>query len=173
MYAITEYAQKIIEGQSFKNPIDFLDEILPKVYDYAKRITDNPNLRKTFALNALVSVDNALWLLFSEENGFKTFDQMIPKDYKKSFSNRHKNAAAIPLMAYNIPIKEISDAAKEGYFFMKIKIGQPGTQQEMLKKDKARLSASKAIEILEQNMQKMVSCPTILTLMGVMKKELC
>ena len=141
MYAITEYAHKIIEGQSFKNPIDFLDEILPKVYNYAKRITDNPNLRKTFALNALVSVDNALWLLFSEENGFKTFDQMIPKDYKKSFSNRHKNAAAIPLMAYNIPIKEISDAAKEGYFFMKIKIGQPGTQQEMLKKDKARLSA--------------------------------
>ena len=67
MYAITEYAHKIIEGQSFKNPIDFLDEILPKVYDYAKRITDNPNLRKTFALNALVSVDNALWLLFSEE----------------------------------------------------------------------------------------------------------
>ena len=29
----------------------------------------------------------------------------------------------------------------QGYFFMKIKIGQPGTQEEMLNKDKARLSA--------------------------------
>ena len=30
---------------------------------------------------------------------------------------------------------------ENGYFFMKIKIGQPGSQQEMLDKDRARLSA--------------------------------
>jgi L-alanine-DL-glutamate epimerase-like enolase superfamily enzyme len=50
-------------------------------------------------------------------------------------------AAAIPLMAYNIPISEIKAAVDQGYFFMKIKIGQPGTQEEMLEKDKARLTA--------------------------------
>ena len=44
-------------------------------------------------------------------------------------------------MAYNIPINEISEAVDQGYFFMKIKIGQPGTHKEMLEKDKARLSA--------------------------------
>ncbi len=44
-------------------------------------------------------------------------------------------------MAYSIPIEEITEAVDQGYFFMKIKIGQPGTQQEMLEKDKARLSA--------------------------------
>jgi L-alanine-DL-glutamate epimerase-like enolase superfamily enzyme len=44
-------------------------------------------------------------------------------------------------MAYSIPIDEITQAVDQGYFFMKIKIGQPGTQQEMLKKDMARLSA--------------------------------
>jgi L-alanine-DL-glutamate epimerase-like enolase superfamily enzyme len=44
-------------------------------------------------------------------------------------------------MAYAIPITEIKAAVEEGYFFMKIKIGQPGTQEEMLAKDMDRLSA--------------------------------
>ena len=44
-------------------------------------------------------------------------------------------------MAYNIPVNEIVAAVDSGYFFMKIKIGQPGTQDEMLEKDKARLTA--------------------------------
>jgi L-alanine-DL-glutamate epimerase-like enolase superfamily enzyme len=44
-------------------------------------------------------------------------------------------------MSYGIPIEEIKEAAEQGYFFMKIKIGQPGTQSEMLEKDKARLTA--------------------------------
>ena len=44
-------------------------------------------------------------------------------------------------MAYGIPIDELKAAVEAGYFFMKIKIGQPGTQAEMLEKDKARISA--------------------------------
>jgi L-alanine-DL-glutamate epimerase-like enolase superfamily enzyme len=53
-------------------------------------------------------------------------------------------------MAYTIPISEIRQAAEQGYFFMKIKIGQPGTQEEMLEKDKARLSEiHKAIGTME------------------------
>jgi L-alanine-DL-glutamate epimerase-like enolase superfamily enzyme len=43
-------------------------------------------------------------------------------------------------MAYSIPVSEIKQAVEDGYFFMKIKIGQPGTQEEMLEKDKARLT---------------------------------
>lgn len=141
MYAITERAQQMIKGQSFTSPVNLLDDILDEVYKYAKKVTSNPHLRKTFALNALVGVDNAVWLLYAKENGFETFDEMIPLAYKPSLSHNHKKAAAIPLMAYNIPISEIKDAVEQGYFFMKIKIGQPGTQQEMLEKDKARLSA--------------------------------
>lgn len=141
MYAITEKAQQIIKGESFTNPIELIDNLLPEVYDYAKKVTSNPHLRKTFALNALVGVDNALWLLYAQENGFNSFDEIIPDFYKPSLSNHHKNVAAIPLMAYNIPIEEIKQAVDQGYFFMKIKIGQPGTQDQMLEKDKARLSA--------------------------------
>lgn len=141
MYAMTERALKIIEGMSFSDPIALLEEILPEVYQYGKTVTGNPDLRKTFALNALVGIDNAVWLLYAAENGITNFDDLIPAAYKPALSSHHEKVASIPLMAYNIPIEEIKAAADQGYFFMKIKIGQPGTQEEMLEKDKARLSA--------------------------------
>lgn len=141
MFALTERALQIIKGQSFTTPVDLLDNILPEVYAYGQKITSNLQLRKTFALNALVGADNAAWLLYAAENGFKTFDEMIPGKYKPALSNHHAQVAAIPLMAYSIPISEIQAATEQGYFFMKIKIGQPGTQEEMLEKDKARLTA--------------------------------
>lgn len=141
MYAMTERAMQIINGQTFTNPVDLLDSVYPEIYEFGKKITSNPGLRKTFALNALVAVDNAAWLLYKKENNIRTFDEMIPAKYKPALSHRHKSVAGIPLMAYTIPIEEIKAAADQGYFFMKIKIGQPGTQDEMLEKDKARLSA--------------------------------
>lgn len=141
MYALSERALQMAKGQSFTTPVELLENILPEVYEYGQKITANPHLRKTFALNALVGLDNASWLLYAKENGIDTFDEMIPEAYRPALSSQHKEAAAIPLMAYTIPIEEIKTAVNEGYFFMKIKIGQPGTQEEMLEKDKARLSA--------------------------------
>src|SRR5690606_27693232 len=38
-------------------------------------------------------------------------------------------------------VSEIDAAVREGYFFMKMKIGQPGSQEEMLEKDKAHITA--------------------------------
>ncbi len=141
MFALTEYALQLVKGKSFTTPIDLLDFILDDVYEYGKKISGNAELRKTFALNALVGIDNAAWLLYAAENGMTSFDEMIPADYKPALSYRHEHVASIPLMAYAIPVEEIKAVVEEGYFFMKIKIGQPGTQEEMLEKDKARLSA--------------------------------
>ena len=150
MYNISERALQICRGLSFESPIDLLEDILDEVYEYGKTITGNPNLRKTFALNALVGVDNAAWLLHAAENGIDNFDDMIPEAYRPALSHHHKQVASIPLMAYSIPISEIKQAADDGYFFMKIKIGQPGTQEEMLRKDMDRLSAiHKAIGHME------------------------
>ena len=141
MYSMSERALQICKGLSFDSPLDLLEEILEEVYDYGKDITGNPDLRKTFALNALVGVDNAAWLLHAEENGIDNFDDLIPAAYRPALSHHHKEVASIPLMAYSIPIDEIVEAVDQGYFFMKIKIGQPGTQEEMLRKDMERLSA--------------------------------
>jgi len=139
MYLMLEYALRKTKGAEFKNPIELMENLLPGTYRYGKKITQNKNLRKTFALNALVALDNAAWLVYAKENGFKSFDQMIPDAYRDVLSYRHKKVASIPLMAYAIPISEITKAVDDGYFFLKIKIGQPGTQDEMLNKDKKRV----------------------------------
>jgi L-alanine-DL-glutamate epimerase-like enolase superfamily enzyme len=140
MYLMTERAMQMVKGQKFSSPVELLDNILEEVYDYGVKISGRANLRKTFALNALVGLDNAAWLLYAAENGITNFDDLIPGEYRPALSHHHEKVASIPLMAYTIPIDEIRQAADEGYFFMKIKIGQPGTQSAMLEKDKARLT---------------------------------
>ncbi len=141
MYALSEYSLQLIKGRSFNDPVELLDSIFDEVYEYGKKITGKSDLRKTFALNALVGVDNAAWMLYAAENGITNFDDLIPQKYRPALSKHNKVVASIPLMAYSIPVSEIVQAVDSGYFFMKIKIGQPGTQTEMLEKDKERLSA--------------------------------
>jgi len=92
-------------------------------------------LRKTFALNSLVCVDNALWLLYAHQNKIDRFDDLIPKEYQPGLSYRHTKVASIPSFSVGTSIPEIKKAADKGHFIMKLKIGSSGTQQEMLKKD--------------------------------------
>ncbi|MEZ5040669.1 MAG: enolase C-terminal domain-like protein [Saprospiraceae bacterium] len=141
MYAMSERALQMIKGQSFTNPIQLLDDILEEVYAYGKQITLHPNLRKTFALNALVGFDNAAWVLYAKENGLKNFDDLIPASYKPGLSARHAKVVAIPALSYGTPMETIKGMADQGFFIMKIKIGAPGTQAEMLEKDKAFIKA--------------------------------
>lgn len=139
MYSLTERALQLLKNQSFNSPMELIVPLYEEVHEYGKSITLNPDLRKTFALNALVSVDNALWLLYAKENGISSFDELIPVDFKPTFSERHEKLAALPLISYNVTPEELKKEVDLGYFFMKIKIGHPGTQEEMLEKDKKRL----------------------------------
>ena len=141
MYAMSEWAVQQLKGQTFSDPVALLESIRHDVYAYGKKITGHAGLRETFALNALVGVDFAVWQLYAAENGISNFDDLIPAAYRPALAHRHTRAASIPLMAYGIPIDELKAAVEAGYFFMKIKIGQPGTQAEMLEKDMARISA--------------------------------
>lgn len=145
MYALTEQALQLLKNQSYQSPIDLIDRLYTDIYEYGKNITRNPNLRKTFALNALVSVDNALWLLYAKENGIRNFDKLIPQEFHPVLSEKHERLAAIPLISYNVNPTEIKKEVDAGYFFMKIKIGQSGTQTEMLEKDKQRLNEIHAV----------------------------
>jgi len=141
MYAMSERALQMIKGTSFTNPVDLLEHILPEVLAYGQKITGSPELRKTFALNSLVGVDNALWLLYAAENGITNFDDMVPEAYRPGLSARHDKVASIPALGYGTAIEEIKRLADDGYFILKIKIGAPGTQEEMLEKDKAFLNS--------------------------------
>jgi L-alanine-DL-glutamate epimerase-like enolase superfamily enzyme len=141
MYAMTERALRLArEAGPFRTPLDLQDAILDGTHEYGKAVTGRPALRRTFTLNALVPVDNAAWLLYAAANGIADFDTMVPGAFRPALASRHRVVAAIPLMAYAVPVAEIREAAAQGFFFMKIKIGQPGTQEEMLAKDEARLS---------------------------------
>lgn len=141
MFNVSEFALKLIEGQSFTDPVQLLEGIYPEVYAYASKITNLPDLRKTFALNALVCVDNAAWLLYAHEHGIDNFDEMVPDAYKQGLSARHDKVASIPSFATGTSIDELTEATDEGYFILKLKIGAAGTQEEMLEKDKQFLTA--------------------------------
>lgn len=141
MHAMSDRALQIIKGNSFSNPIELLDSLLPEIHAYGKKITGNPDLRKTFALNSLVCVDNAAWLLYAQENKIDNFDDLIPDAYKPGLSYRHEKVASIPSFPVGTAVEKIKAAAEQGYFIMKLKTGSAGTQKEMLEKDMAFLSA--------------------------------
>ncbi len=118
-----------------------VDDLLPEVLAYGKKITGNPDLRTTFALNALVAVDNAAWLLYAHENGLTKFDDMIPAAYRPGLSYHHDKVASIPSFSVGTTAERIKQAADEGYFILKLKTGAAGTQAEMIEKDIAFLTA--------------------------------
>jgi L-alanine-DL-glutamate epimerase-like enolase superfamily enzyme len=144
IYLLTSAALNMSKDVSFETPIDLLDQLLPQVYDYGVRITGRPDLRQTFALNALVAVDNAAWLLYSSEKGISNFDTMVPEAYRSSLSYRHKELANIPLMTYGVALEDIKGAVDDGFFLLKIKIGsdpdKDGDPEKMLAWDMNRLS---------------------------------
>jgi hypothetical protein len=144
MFLATAYGAKLAAEIDWENPIDLLDKILPEVYEYAKKVTRNDALRLTFALNALVALDNAAWLHYSAEKGIDSFDEMIPNDCKHALSSRHGALAAIPLISYNVSKDKIAAILDDGFFFLKIKIGSDpdgdGDREKMLQWDMARLS---------------------------------
>jgi L-alanine-DL-glutamate epimerase-like enolase superfamily enzyme len=139
MYAVTDFALQHACGMQFSTPVELLEAIFDDVADYAQKITGDIELKKSFVLNALVGLDNAAWLLYAAENGFASFDQMIPQDYRRALRHHHPQVAAIPLISYGVPVEEIQKLVQSGYFFIKMKLGQSGTQEEMLQKDKDRL----------------------------------
>lgn len=140
MYNLTNRAIQLINGQSFDSPIHMTDAILKEVHEYGKKITNNPKLRKTFALNALVSVDNAAWLLYAKQNNITSFDDLVPSIYRPGLSYKNTKVASVPAISYSTSESEIAKFGDVGYYVIKIKIGSPGTQQEMLEKDMRRMS---------------------------------
>ena len=63
------------------------------------------------------------------------FDELIPASYQPGLSAKHDKVVAIPALGYGTPIETIKQMADDGFFIMKIKIGAPGDQKEMLEKE--------------------------------------
>ncbi|WP_119078883.1 mandelate racemase/muconate lactonizing enzyme family protein [Chitinophaga alhagiae] len=140
MFALVQETLDIVKATPFTTPIDLQEKILPRVIAAGKEITGRQQLHYNFVLNALVSIDNAAWLLYAAENNCRTFDEMIPAPYRAALGYRNKQIAVLFQVSYNMPVADIVKAVKDGYFIIKIKTGSPGSQEEMLAFDMARLT---------------------------------
>jgi L-alanine-DL-glutamate epimerase-like enolase superfamily enzyme len=149
MYLLTEYALRKAREIPFDTPMELLSELYPLVYAYGKSVTGNPRLRATFALNALVAVDNAAWLLYCRENAIESFDMLIPASMRPALSCRHRKLAAVPLISYGNTPQDAAGMLDQGFFFLKIKIGSDpegdADPEKMLAWDMRRLSAIHAL----------------------------
>ncbi|RPE12959.1 L-alanine-DL-glutamate epimerase [Chitinophaga lutea] len=140
LYVLTNKALELIKSTPFRTPPELLETILPPLTAAAAQLTGrtvNPN----FILNAMVAPDNAAWLLYAAENGFTSFDEMLPDTFRPALRHRNDLIAILYQVSYNMPVADIVQAAKEGFFVFKIKTGHPGRQEDMLRLDMERLSA--------------------------------
>ena len=143
MLLTTQQGLSLLAGRQMASPPQLIKAILPQVYQFACQATAQPGLKETFALNALVSVDLALWQLYARQRSITDMDKLC-RPFTSSFSHRHSKLGVIPLVTYDMPIQQIRQLAQEGHFFFKIKLGQnPGARNdyaEMLAADQARLA---------------------------------
>ncbi|MDD3725666.1 MAG: L-alanine-DL-glutamate epimerase [Candidatus Ratteibacteria bacterium] len=145
MFSVTEYAAGRLKDREIEDPITFLESSVEDIHSYAKKITGKENLRKTFTLNALVALDNALWVLYAKDTGRQDFLEMIPPAYRGPLKYKHSLVACIPLMSYAVPLEDIGKAIDEGFFTLKIKIGsdpdKDGDREKMLRWDTERIKS--------------------------------
>lgn len=140
MYDLVIKSLDHVKKNPFRTPPELLEKILPAVIQEGIKITGKQDLNINFVYNALVGVDNAAWLSYAAENRFNSFEAMIPEQYKKALSHRNKKIAIMYQIPYGMPMEDLKNAVKQGYFVFKIKSGAPGSQSEMIKADIERLS---------------------------------
>jgi L-alanine-DL-glutamate epimerase-like enolase superfamily enzyme len=139
MSLMAEHAVRLLLGRRCTDPIAAIQSILPGVHEYGCTVSGRSELRPTFTLNSCVSLDLALWKLYAETVGSSAFSELIPREYARAFAARQPAVARVPLVTYNLPSRELLELVEEGHFFLKIKIGQAGSQRQMLEKDLERL----------------------------------
>lgn len=130
---------RLREGEEFFHPIDAIQSIVPELHRFGCAVSGRADLRPTFTLNAAVSLDLALWKLYAAQEGLGSFADAIPRAYAGAFPARQHFVARVPLVTYNLPEQELLDLVDQGHFLLKIKVGQAGSQSQMLEKDLTRL----------------------------------
>ncbi|MEC3878317.1 enolase C-terminal domain-like protein [Parapedobacter sp. 10938] len=139
MFLVTNKALELMRQTTFQSPIELLDRIFPVLFEEAKVLTAKADLNPNFVYNALVSADNAIWLVYAAENGYTDYDSMIPETYRPALGYRNDRIGIMFQVSYDMPAEQIMQAVSDGYFIFKIKTGYPGDQKTMLEGDKKRL----------------------------------
>jgi L-alanine-DL-glutamate epimerase and related enzymes of enolase superfamily len=143
MFQLTEHAARIARTTEFDSPMELLNAVLPDTQEYARTLTGLRDLKEVFALNALVPLDNAAWMLWAAENEIDSFDALIPADARPALAHKQSSVISVPAVGYGLPLAEIAPLVAAGFFVLKIKLGsdpdKDGDQEKMLRWDIARM----------------------------------
>jgi L-alanine-DL-glutamate epimerase-like enolase superfamily enzyme len=143
MNEITRDALLVAKNTPFETPMDILDHLVAQAYEYASHVWGGNPLRVTFALNALVPVDQAAWMLLSHKTPSASFTELIPEAYRSMLAFQHDRLACTPVVSYGMTEEDVEALLDEGYFVLKIKLGsdpnQDGDPEKMLEWDIQRL----------------------------------
>ncbi len=139
MYLVTTRALELVTKRTFNSPVELLDDLFQETYEIAKQLTGMNTLNPNFVYNALVSLDNAIWLLYAAENNLQDYYEMILPQYRPALSYRNDRIGILFQVSYDMPRETVLQAVRDGYFIFKIKTGYPGDQQTMLEGDMRRL----------------------------------
>lgn len=135
MVAALEFALQQCRGIAWSSPPELAAKLLPEVHQYARVITAKADLQFTFAANALVALDNAAWVLHARRGGLTSFDAMMPQEVSGVLRSRQERVMVVPAVGYNLPGEELQRLLREGAAILKIKLGRPGSEPEMLAAD--------------------------------------
>jgi len=142
MFQVTQYAVSILKDYEFVTPRELFDYVFMRCKEYCKELLGTEKINETFVLNALVPVDNAIWMLYARENPGITFDDIMGESC--DVDNRENRLGNIPLITYHTGIEQVEALALEGSCVFKIKIGsdpdKDGDLDKMLAWDKQRLA---------------------------------
>ena len=100
MYLMSDFACQRACEMDFERPDELLRALLPEVWEYGKRVSGLPGLRQTFALNALVALDTAAWLLYARHKGIRDFDGLVPAHARAALSAQ---TLGVPVIAVGVP----------------------------------------------------------------------
>ena len=121
--AMAEKGAQLAVGKAFRNPIELMERIIPRVHAYGVKLTGNRSLKKTFTLNSLVALDFALWKLTFTENGWSSFDEMIPAEYRPGLKYRLPRLARLPVISYDCSKERAGEAGGGRPFFPENQVG--------------------------------------------------
>jgi L-alanine-DL-glutamate epimerase-like enolase superfamily enzyme len=139
MASCLEFALQQAKEGEWPGPMQMMADLLPEVYRYGKSVTGSESLRKTFALVSLVALDNAAWMLHARQHGIGAFDELVPPDYRRLLGVRQERVSVAPAVGYNLPDEQVHGLLEAGVYVLKVKIGHPGDEEEMLAQDVSRL----------------------------------
>ena len=140
MVATLERALQASLAVDWERPEDLLGAVRGAAQAFARAATGRGiDLQPTFVLNALVALDNAAWVLWARRNGITDFEEWVPSRAAAALGHRQLRVALTPAVGYNMPDSQVATLLEQGAGVLKVKIGHPGDEAEMVAGDCRRL----------------------------------